>query len=123
MNRRKLLKTAAVITPLTLTLPLASYIVFIKQNSVAYSDFSSNIQDLAEPIFCSALSSRSSVELVSYLNSRGILVGATVHVSKIKQSSHADNYLEFNNRFYSEPELVLYALVSRLKFELCRIIS
>lgn len=86
-----------------------------KLKGLSYSDLSENVKALYHQDFAGAFPALSLEDLVAELSRRGIYKRRSFHVNQIRANAVSDSLVEFNDLLYTESELLLYAMVARLR--------
>ena len=82
---------------------------------LSYSELPENIKALYHQDFAGAFPALSLEDLVAELSRRGIYGWREFHISQIRANAVSDSLVEFDNFLYTESELLLYAMVARLR--------
>ena len=80
-----------------------------------YSELPGSVKVLYDREFIGALPSLSTEEIVAELTSRNVYVNGETRIGQIRVNAVDDPLEEFNNYLYTRSELLLYALVARLR--------
>ena len=80
-----------------------------------YSGLPRNIKALYSQEFIAALPPMSMEEIVAELTRRNVYVNGEFRIGRIRVNALDDPLEEFNNFLYTRSELLLYALVARLR--------
>lgn len=116
MNRRNFLLMSA-----GLSAALVSSAIWFSQSSrksinhISFSKLPANIQALYKQEFTKAFPSLSLKDLIAMLSEKGIYKKGEFHTSQIRANAINDPMVEFNNFYYTQSELILYATVARLR--------
>ena len=81
---------------------------------ISFRELPTEIKTQYDPEFISALPSLSLKELMSQLAEKGIYEHGVFRVSQVRANAPSDPMALFNNFYYTESELVLYATVARI---------
>ena len=80
-----------------------------------YSALPGSVKVLYEREFIGALPSLSTEEVVAELTNRNVYVNGQIRIGQIRVNAADDPLEEFENYLYTRSELLLYALVARLR--------
>ena len=114
MNQRLFLKVSSGICAVLVT-GSAWLTVLQKLKGLSYSELPENIKSLYDQDFVRAMPALSLEDLVAELSRRGVYKRWGFHVSQIRVNAASDSLVEFDNFLYTESELLLYAMVARLR--------
>ena len=115
MNRRHLLLRLAAICSLL----FGGGVLFFARRSHcgnvdSYSDLPANVQKLHSRDFVHALPDLTLDDLLAGLRARGVCTWAGFEIARIRDNAVDDSLVKFANYYWTESELMLYALVARL---------
>ena len=114
MNERLFLKVCSGICAALVT-GSAWFTVLQKLKGLSYSELPESVRSLDQEDFFRAFPDLSLEDLVAELSRRGIYSRWGFHVSQIRANAASDSLVEFDNFLYTESELLLYAMVARLR--------
>ena len=83
-------------------------------NVDSYSDLPAEIQKLHSGDFLDAFPDLTLDDLLSGLQARRVCTRAGFDIAQIRDNAVEDTLVKFENFYYTESELMLYALVARL---------
>ena len=89
--------------------------VLQKLRGLTYAELPEDIKSLYHQDFVGALPALSLEDLIAELSHRGIYRLWGVHVKQVRANAGSDPLVEFDNFLYTESELLLYAMVARLR--------
>lgn len=81
----------------------------------SYSDLPADLQALYSPDFVRALPDLALDDLFEALRARRVCTRATFDIARVRDAAADDPLVEFDDFFWTESELMLYALVARLR--------
>ena len=115
MNRRHLLLGLAAICSLLFG---GGALFFARRshcgNVDSYSDLPADLQKLYSRDFVHAFPDSTLDDLFAGLRARRVCTQAGFDIARIRDNAVEDSLVEFGNFYYTESELMLYALVARL---------
>jgi hypothetical protein len=114
MNRRSFLKFFAIGAGLLGSGACISESLTESIDGLAYPSLPLNIQTLYAQGFSKALPTLSLEDLVLKLREKGVYKQGEFNASQIQANASEDLILTFNNSYYTQSELLLYAVVARL---------
>ncbi len=114
MNQRLFLKMSSGICAALIS-GSAWVTVLQKLRGLSYSELPENIRALYHQDFSRALPALPLEDLIAELSRRGVYKRWGFHVSQIRANAASDALVEFDNFLYTESELLLYAMVARLR--------
>ena len=118
MNRRRFLLS---LTTLCALLPgggvpvLARHSRFHCGRIVSYSDLPADLRALYSPDFVRAFPGLTLDGLIEALCARHVLARGKIDAARVRDNAADDPLVEFDGFFWTESELMLYALVARLR--------
>lgn len=81
----------------------------------SYSDLSTDLQALYSPRFVRAFPDSTLDGLLEALRARRVCTWGKIDVARVRENAADDPLVEFDDFFWTESELMLYALVARLR--------
>ena len=114
MNQRIFLKVCSG-TCATIIAGGAWLTVLQKLRGLTYAELPEDVKALYHHEFADALPALSLEDLIAELSRRGIYRLWAVHVKQVRANADSDPLVEFDNFLYTESELLLYAMVARLR--------
>ena len=80
----------------------------------SYSDLPADLQKLYFPDFVHAFPDLTLDDLFTGLRARRVCTQAGFDIAQVRDNAAADSLVQFGNFFWTESELMLYALIARL---------
>lgn len=89
--------------------------VLQRARGLSYADLPENMKALYQQDFSRAFPALTLEDLVAELGRRGVYRRWRFYVSQIRANAASDPLVKFDNFLYTESELLLYAMVARLR--------
>ena len=90
------------------------FLFFGSEDTLTWENIPHDVKSLSQLKFRGALYEKSTSEIIELLERKKIIWEGKFNLKQVRENAKHEKMLEFNNQYYTESELFLYALVSRL---------